>query len=1176
MYIRTIKHLVCAALLSTISFTTSALSSSQFTHQSKLATGRWVKIAISETGVYEISKQELVQMGFSSPMNVKVYGRGGEMMPTLLSPSLPDDIQQIPAYRTNEKLCFYGIGPVNLKLVGGSSPHYTRERNTYSILSYYFLIEESGGKQPGVKSHISSPQLTHDTSLQALLHEQELFTAAFTGSELLGEDLMNANNQFDYTLINPSDSHICLTSRVAAKVTRSISNASYYVYSKFKCIAITGAQQVQVPYSSTASSIPSSLSEYIYYQTNKNHDDNAVWFDRKDSSPTGSLLYTVESTPADSSTIKLSRLDFFIITYNQYNNIQGHAGAQCQMGFTSTTGDEAVRVEGGKSLVVWDVTSPHSPIQMQTKPSTGNSVTFTPAQSSSPCQFVAFNPTSTLLKIKSYEMIDNQNLHGMHTPDMLIVSHSEFIPQAERIANLHRQEDGMDVAVIDQEQIFNEFSSGTPDAMAIRLLCKMLYDRNPIKFRYLLLMGNVSFDNRGIVTGKHNRLISYVSPVSYYEDGSYINNDFYGYLEDNSGINMAKEKLYLGVGHFPVANAHEATETVDKLYEYVYSTDYGHWRNNYALWAEKSKDGEGKITWNDTITSGGSTTVVTHTVNQLHESHSAGIGYILDHDLKTQMVRDMTFVSMFPRDPTQSYREEAKQLSLEGKKHILEMLDEGQYFITYCGHSGATSLTGSELWTSTDVDKYDYAHLPIITTASCDVARIDSDHRGIAEKMFHKRHGGAIALYTTTRQVYASLNDTTNRAFVRQLFTRQQNGKPTRLGDAYMASKNSQVNSNKFNFVLLGDPAMRVNYPKPLFRITKVNGVDVTNGRSVNVYPLQRVTIEAQVVNNTSSNSINTSFYGDATFTFYDTERVHIAQIAGTGSNANNRYPLMFPREKLAQVSGRVEKGVFKGSIVLPRNTRGTSGKLLLSAYAHQDGTTNMVNGLYDNAYKNSYNPSKAVSDTSNPIITAMYLNNQDEFAANATVGSDATLYIQATDNVSFNTQQVGFGRSMRLTMDGGQLSYHTIKNLTKVSDEGRKLTIAMPLTAMPPGNHTLEFMVQDACGNTATQSISFIVNEGNALSLATSEVASSSSVQIDLTSFLQNDVPTVNLKITDMDGNLVWKKQTASFPCIWNLTNTNGARVKAGLYHIYGTCSNDSNYGGSNMIDFVVLDPIQ
>ena len=1154
-----------------------ALPSSHFAHASKLSQGHWVKIAVTESGVYQITLDQLREMGFSTPSNIQVYGYGGQMMSEVLSDNLPDDLNQVPVLRLNDKICFYAIGNVSLSLGDASQPRYSRTRNTYSQKIYYFLTEGSNGNISPTSVPYQAPATprTIDTSLRALLHEQEKTSVSFTGSELLGEDLNYANNDLSFTLVNPSDKTIGVTSRVAAKIVRKKAGSNITVSGAFNCNLHIDGMTIPVPYSTTAQAITGSTAEHTFYQLSNAPEQNMVWVNLPDTCHTAALSYGLTLKPNEEEAVShLFRLDYFMITYNQFNRMAGNSDSQLTMGLAQTDANNVVRIEGN-NLVVWDITDPTSPQQMQTR-TVSNHVQFTPGQQGSPKQYVAFNPSGNLHQIDDYKVVENQNLHGMAVPDMVILTHHEFIAQAERVAQLHRQQDQMDVVVLDQDKVFNEFSSGTPNAMAIRLLCKMLYDRNPSKFKYLLLFGNLSFDNRGIVTGKQNRIISYVSSASYKEDVSYFNDDFYGYLDDESGQRLASDRLRIGIGHMPVANATEATQAVDKLEEYVYSTDYGPWRNNYCLWAENSAfKEEGKIEMDIVTINAQGDTIKTHYKDfQMHESQAAGIGYIIDNESNAQMVRDMAFVRMFPQSLSDSFIEIEKRPSTEAKRHILETFNEGQYFATYVGHAGATNISATKLWTSTDVQNYSYARLPIMTTACCDVARFDSDSRGICELMFHKRDGGAIALFTTTRQVLATMNDDMNRAFTQKMFSYNKTGVMPRLGDAYLAAKNyySSANTNKFNWVLLGDPALKVNYPKPLFKITSINSIKLSSGKTISTSPLQQLTIEAQVMKEGQPDQVNTAFNGDATISIYDSERVFMKYIKGTGTHSRDTMSLAYPRERLVQVTGRVVNGMFRGSVVMPRFNRASYEPLLVSVYAHADGTDQMVNGMFNNLRKSNYNAQSAVTDNTSPVIQAMYLNNETEFEANATIGSQATLYIRATDNTSFNTQQLGMGRNMKLTLDGGKTSYNLAKDLAVVSNGGKQLDIALPLSGLSAGQHTLTFHVSDVCGNATSHIITFVVSSQANLSLEASDIASSSKVDIDLAAFALSEVPTVNLKVTDIHGNLVWSKQTNNFPCTWNLTDKQGHRVSNGLYRIYASYSNNQGYGGSNLINFVVL----
>ena len=85
------KIFVCVAMLALFGFgAASAFNASRYATTSKLATGKWVKITIPENGMYELTYDELIAMGFTNPEQVKVYGSGGARIVEVLNGRAPD------------------------------------------------------------------------------------------------------------------------------------------------------------------------------------------------------------------------------------------------------------------------------------------------------------------------------------------------------------------------------------------------------------------------------------------------------------------------------------------------------------------------------------------------------------------------------------------------------------------------------------------------------------------------------------------------------------------------------------------------------------------------------------------------------------------------------------------------------------------------------------------------------------------------------------------------------------------------------------------------------------------------------------------------------------------------------------------------------------------------------
>ncbi len=1123
-----------------------AFSSSHFASQSKLASGRWVKIAIPQTGVYQLTADDLSKMGFSNPDNVRIYGNGGYMMSEQLDASIPDDLNPVPVKRIGNKICFYAKGPVKFWLADprSSTPHFARTVNTYSSCGYYFLVEEGGSETAVADVDAAASQGTalRDSSLSFFYHEKELTSITSSGKDLLGEDMTSGSLTFDYSLPGFIDGSRVVVTVSAAANTSSSSNVRAWIDAD------------SVPFTNSASKIYVPASNYVYYNQ-ATPSAGMTLCGRNSGKITAKVICSY------SGVINTAKLDYAFITYHRRNSILAGTGGQTLMMLNDLTTDNRIDIHStAPQLTVWNVDNPDSP---QSYALTDNNITdstgtvlgtvksFTPGFESRTAAFVAFDPSDSLLTVTDWQAIDNQNLHGMEVPDMLIITTNSMLEQAERVANLHRDRDDMTVAVVDHEKIFNEFSSGAADAMGYRLLCKMLYDRNKSKFKYLLLLGGGSFDNRGITRQRGEKLLTYQSDCSNDEDYSYTTDDFFGFLDDNSGYNISADMLRIGVGRFTSADAIEAKADVDKLINYVENPDYGYWRNNTIVSCDEGD-------------------------NFLHMFQAEGTNNLIDGTMDTGLAVNKVYVPQFTK-ASEAGVETSRAACPDATKRLRDQFTNGAYFATYIGHAGPTVFTKfAKLWSTSDVKNNSYPRLPIMSIAACDVARYDSEVRGIADMMFHKTDGGAIALLASTRSVYAEGNDALNTAFIKAMFNYRFTSQMPTLGEVYMKSKQSfgtTSNTNKLSFCLLGDPAMRINYPRPLFKITRVNNRAIEDSSTVVVTRgMQELNIEANVLK-AGTDEIDTDFNGDATLALYDAKRLHttVSQRVNRENVTRNVY---YPRNLLAEANGRVVNGVFKGKVVVPRFTLAKWEYGQVDVYAHRDNSDEMVNGYYKQLEVRPYNDEMSITDTVPPVIEAMYFNGATLDAEDALVSSASTLHIEVSDDVSINLQDMGVGQSMSLILDGGKQSYPEVKNYVTLGNEGKSVTIDMPFADLEQGRHTARFAVYDAAGNRAEKSIAFTVGKASQVNISAASATVTTEASFDLSHELTTE-PTVTFTVVDAIGNIVWQKADAQFPLKWNLCNSAGNRIPAGRYRYYGTYEAGNNYGGTSIGEFVVIEPV-
>lgn len=1114
-----------------------ALSLSHYATQSRLAKGKWVKIAIPENGVYQLTADDLAKMGFSNPASVRVYGSGGHMMSEQLDGSQPDDLQPVPVMRHDGKICFYAAGPVSFKIVDPRShnPRFTRRVNTYSRVGCYFLSDAGGSEtaitaaEPAAKPGVA----VRDTSIDYFYHENDLTSVGFSGKDLLGEDLQKPV-EIPYSMPGVvKGSRLVVNTAAAANIDKSAGSIRTWVNGD------------SVPFSVSGSRIYSpGTNVYIYY--NQASPVAAIPAPAADQG-------NVKVQIATSGVFKSAKLDYLMLTFCRRNSLDYGRNGQLRMGFCELADSNRIDIATAPTgLVVWNVDNPAAPVSYAVECDTladGSSVaSFTPGYEARMAQFVAFDPSQQLMTVDSWESVDNQNMHAMEVPDMLIITTKPVMEQARRIAKMHEDMDGMKVAVVDHRLIFNEFSSGTPDAMAYRMLCKMFYDRNRNKFKYLLLFGDGSYDNRSITSDRGELLLAYESDCSNDENYSYTCDDFFGMLDDNSGYNLSADMLRIAVGRIPTSDPLEAKADVDKLINYVTNPDYGYWRNNVLISADQPD-------------------------NLMHVAQAEGVADIFSKTMDTGMNLDKVYVSQFPQVHIDQDRLGRCEM---GTRRFKEVLAKGAYFATYIGHAGTTSLSKyAELWTNANVESTSYTHFPIMTFAACDVSRFDSDKQGIGELMFHKIDGGVIALLGSTRSVYAESNDALNTAFIKAMFNYKFSGSMPRLGDVYLKSKQSfgtTSNTNKLMFMLIGDPAMRVNYPQNRFKVTKINGYEVNDSTVSETRALQDFELVANVLK-AGSQEVDNSFNGEATVALYDAQRINTTVTTTVNKQSVTRN-IYYPRNLLSTKKCRVENGVIKTRLMLPRTVQAQYEFGMLRVYAHRDNSDEMVNGEYGKLNIRPYFSDLVIVDTIAPTVDAMCFTDEEAQAEGALVPAGSTLHITASDDRGINMQEMSIGSNMRLLIDGGRQTMPDVGSYATLDADGKSVQINYPIGSLDQGRHTATFTVYDLAGNSASKSISFAIGAPGSLSLDAGSDPAVTEAQFAVRHSFSSQ-PEVTVTVTDIVGNVVWSQKTAQFPLKWNLCDSEGHRVAPGQYKYHGTYTAGNYYGGTAIGRLVVINPL-
>ena len=744
--------------------------------------------------------------------------------------------------------------------------------------------------------------------------------------------------------------------------------------------------------------------------------------------------------------------------------------------------------------------------------------------------------------------VASSNLHGLEQRDMIIISAPSLVQQAERLAVAHREKDGLTVEVVTPEAIYNEFSSGTPDATAYRRLMKMFYDRssslgNPPK--YLLLFGDGIYDNRGIsgeVQGVSwsNMLLTFQSQESL-NVYSYATDDYFAFLEDNSGSNFSRDKMCLGVGRFPIRTVTEATQMVDKTISYMENKDSGSWKNNVTFVAD---DGNNEDSF---------------TTNHMKQA-----------DQLAEAIEEMQPGFLVNKVYFDAYKRSSLGTYPDVHNEIEKLLKSGQLLINYTGHGSTTHWADESVWTQTDINNSSYKHLPVWVTATCDFTRFDDVKTSAGESVFLNPTSGGIALFTTTRVVFSGNNANLNKALIDNLFQEGANSRYT-LGEAMMYTKRQLNDSNKLNFILIGDPALKFAYPEYKARVTAVNGEAVSD-EPFEFKALSRITVEGEILN--PSGSFAADFTGVLSSTIFDSQ----SSITTLGNSSEKFTYLDYPNTIYI---GRdsVRNGKFSFTFMVPKDISYSNKKGKLNLYASSE-TKEAQGSFFDFIVGGTSDT--AETDTIGPEIRQIYLNDSS-FVSGDKVNTTPYFVAKLWDKSGVNITGSSVGHDMMLTIDSmPSMSYNLNSYYALLPDSENEGLVQFSIPELEPGMHTAEFKVWDILNNSTTYTFTFEVAEGLKPNLI-EMYATPNPARDQVEFFLHHNRPESNLKVTvmvyDMTGKFLWSTEKSgsselfkAYIVTWNLTDNGGRRLRPGVYLYRAAISTNNSKEATKANKLIIL----
>lgn len=1045
--------------------TRAGSAASRYAQHSVLCSGRWAKIRVPSSGVYQLTDELIRRAGFSSPGRVRIYGYGGELQPEALTGDYlteTDDLKQLPTCTVGGRRLFYARGPVSW------SESNDRVRNPYSDYGYYFITESD------------EPAAELDSTA---------FAASFYPS---GDDYNSLYEVDDYAWYQGGRN--LYDSRVL-----TVGVASDY---RLPSPSVSGSGTVRVV-----------LSAY------------------------GASVATVSVNDSVVGSISIS-------ASGEYDNMRVGSGLYRVSNLTADNKISITETSGGTMRL--DYITVHS-----------NEPKAAPRLSSAsfPVPEYVYN-------------ITNQDLHSHGPADMVIIipTSQRLREPAERLAAIHERTDSMRVRVVPADELYNEFSSGTPDATAYRRYMKMLYDRAETAAdmpKYLVMFGDGAWDNRMVTSGwsgysPDDFLLCFESDNSYNHIDCYVSDDFYCLLDDGETIqdNNSRYACYgkpdVAVGRFPVRTPEDANVMLDKLEQYMSNANAGDWQNTIVLMGDDGNDNVHMQTANE----------VADMVIKDHPEYS------VKKIMWDAYNREVTATGNAYPDVS---------------RLIKQYMTNGALVMNYNGHGVAYCISHEQVLVLADFQNSVSSRLPLWVTAACDILPYDGQEDNIGEAAVLNPKGGSVAFYGTTRTVYANYNEYMNLAFMRELLDNSEGVVP--VGEAVRRAKVSLVEAtnntdktvNKLQFTLLGDPALKLAVPTMGATVDSINGVAVADGGNVRLGAGSVVEVKGRILDGAST---ATGFNGTLTATVSDAEQEVVCKLNNTvpGDGADQAFVYTDRSSVVFKGFNSVTAGEFSFTFVVPKDIMYSDGSGLINLYAVSDDHTQTAGGMSEALTFNGL--AELRPDSVGPAIYC-YLNSSS-FTNGGYVNPTPYFVAEVSDEDGINASGSGIGHDLQLIIDGDMAQTYVLNDYFTFDFGSYKSgTVGFSIPTLAEGEHKLQFRAWDILNNSSTAELTFRVARGvepAIIDVECTENPATTSTSFRIVHDRIGSEMDVVLDLFDMSGRHLWTYSETDVPTDnvltidWDLTVGGGRRLGTGVYLYRVRASSDGSSYTSKTKKLIIM----
>ncbi len=1034
-------------------------SQSQNITESVFSEGLIYRISIPQTGIYQLTYDQLlnetsIDVNNINPNNIHIYGNQGGLVPISNSDSRADDLVENSILITGANDNSFDSGDMILFYAEGADRQITQtnrdstidmsfEKNIYDFNNYYYIkVDNTPGKRIETTPTVQSP-VYRDVSQVLIRHEEErenllgqFIGTQGSGQQWFGETFTNERFQ-DFSesfnipnLVEGDNAEVSMVfagrSETFGEVLLNVNGQttsqpisvvdlgeSETIYARSvtldQTVSVGSTQNISVEYAPTSSESQAWL-DYIEMRTNK-------W-------------NRLESTP-----IHIYNTDKLIIQ-------------QPADGYAIDT--------RGNNLVIWDI-SEHGNVSEVSYEAINGGAQFGFNPEGIVKQFMAFDMESTFMTPNFSGEIPNQNLHGITSTDMVILYYDDSQQAAEALAEHRSNRDGLTIETVHINQVYNEFAGGKQDPVAVRDFMRMLKQRDA-NFRYLLLMGDATYDYRGIYgIPQQNFIPTYQTMVSLHPINAFPTDDFFGLLSEDEGDYRLSGTLDIAIGRIPSKNAEEAMGVVNKIIHYETSPNrFGNWRSTIGFGAD-----DVDAAW-DTV--------------HLRDSDQIAENTEDNHPCLNQ---NKIYWDSFVQEATPGGARYP-----DANRRLTETLDDGNLVFTYLGHGGPRGLSQERVLQISDVSSWtNLDNLPLFITATCSFTGFDEPELVSAgEHLILNPAGGAVAIFTTVRAVFASQNRRLTESVFETLFERTQ-GLPSRLGDIMTNGKNELTENTTANvdntrkFLLIGDPSMTLALPSHNVTINQFNNEDLRSSVDSSglvltqvdtLGALGRASFQGEITRFHDDTPV-TDFNGKIFMTIFD-KSTTLSTLVNDGMGP----PLSFDvtQNVLYKGSASVTNGQFDISFVLPLDIDFEFGPGKVQFYATDEATVD-AHGCYDGLIIGGTSDNN-VSDNLGPDIDIFF--DDKSFTPGGETGVEPLLIVDLADENGINLSTTSIGHDIIATLEATEERIVLNEFYEPSIDKIGEGTVTYQMSELEEGPHRIYVKAWDILNNSNEEAMDFLV----------------------------------------------------------------------------------------------------